>query len=616
MRKLALVGILAMAATAGCGILDGSADSDDDSDEGDAGAGNMPGGGSGGGGGQPAPPHALGIITLGETHSASGGAVVPSVSAFFVPDAASGAAAGAGVVCTRAVGSCEMVLTADCNDTCETSQYCAFDANCEPVCQDICDLTCPEDEFCYFAAPGSPACGRVERFDAGTLVFSGTTAPVTLLPPYTFSSDAETSLFTSGALLGVSASGAAEAGFAPFQQSFTATNLFQTSPSLESIGRGEVFGDQPLTLSWVPGTDALHITITLTDAARGSATLICEADDEGGSFSVPRQALRDAVEGRALSNVMVTLTRSRTEVHRGFDTQGQLSGATVQPVGWLELVTTSTEFHNFAGCQSGLAVCGDACANLMTDRNNCGACGNACAASDYGCTNGTCAPCAPEQASCGGRCIDTSEDPLNCGACNRVCAMGTECFYGQCEECFGTCSTCPEGGFCGNGCINLDTDETHCGDCDYPCETGDRCVGGECEAGCASGTTDCNGTCVNLTSDEANCGACARACTTGQTCTNSACMGGGGGCATGLEDCGGGVCADLDTNEEHCGECDYACQSSETCLDGVCETACAGGLTDCDGFCVNLTNDEDNCGQCSYACQADEECVGGACYYL
>jgi hypothetical protein len=69
---------------------------------------------------------------------------------------------------------------------------------------------------------------------------------------------------------------------------------------------------------------------------------------------------------------------------------------------------------------------------LTTDANNCGACGNACAAGTK-CNNGACG-CQAPQTSCGGTCVDTSTDTNNCGACGTACPVGQGCFSGACVD--------------------------------------------------------------------------------------------------------------------------------------------------------------------------------------
>lgn len=77
------------------------------------------------------------------------------------------------------------------------------------------------------------------------------------------------------------------------------------------------------------------------------------------------------------------------------------------------------------------STCGTACVDLQTDRNNCGACGVACALIDT-CAGGHC--CAPSQVFCAatGSCHDLLTDSLNCGTCGRDCD-GAACVDGVCR---------------------------------------------------------------------------------------------------------------------------------------------------------------------------------------
>ncbi len=67
--------------------------------------------------------------------------------------------------------------------------------------------------------------------------------------------------------------------------------------------------------------------------------------------------------------------------------------------------------------------------NLQTDRNNCGACGNACATNEI-CESGACQPCAVTQ--CNNSCVDTTVDSSNCGSCGNVCAGASACNASSC----------------------------------------------------------------------------------------------------------------------------------------------------------------------------------------
>jgi hypothetical protein len=136
----------------------------------------------------------------------------------------------------------------------------------------------------------------------------------------------------------------------------------------------------------------------------------------------------------------------------------------------------------------GLAVCGNTCANLVTDPQNCGSCGVACTAPVNGnaaCVGGTCgyqcdwgyvgcsylsggntgtrmiACCPPPPANatvqcgygachwacnagytqCNEACVDTHTDPRNCGSCNAACPSGV-CRNGVCAPVV-TCSGAP-----------------------------------------------------------------------------------------------------------------------------------------------------------------------------
>jgi hypothetical protein len=82
-------------------------------------------------------------------------------------------------------------------------------------------------------------------------------------------------------------------------------------------------------------------------------------------------------------------------------------------------------------------TCGDQCVDEYSDKNNCGACGNACTFSEV-CGAGQCG-CPYNWTLCsGGACIDTRTDPANCGACGVSCQSVTgdpsaQCVLGGCR---------------------------------------------------------------------------------------------------------------------------------------------------------------------------------------
>ena len=262
------------------------------------------------------------------------------------------------------------------------------------------------------------------------------------------------------------------------------------------------------------------------------------------------------------------------------------------------------------------------------------------------------AACASGLTYCGTACVDLMSDLNNCGACGSICEsqlVPVECRQGICER-----ATCEVGiEYCGavDGCRDLNSDPLHCGACQHPCATGESCVNGFCAGTCAQGLTNCNGVCVDLNSDDENCGACGNVC--GQVPNNPGvytyCEGGvcvAPQCPQGTTDCAN-YCADLMTSMVHCGACGVACAAGELCVNGVCTppAACAqqgqpcgaGGccvgfcgqdeICECvtDGFqCAGIgtggccsgqpCNADGFCGTCALfggACNADAECCSG-----
>lgn len=114
------------------------------------------------------------------------------------------------------------------------------------------------------------------------------------------------------------------------------------------------------------------------------------------------------------------------------------------------------------------------CALLDSDRMNCGACGNMCAANQT-CRAKECKCISHRLKNCSGVCVSTKGDPHNCGACGNACAAGEVCRAGQC--------TCPAGKTkCNNECVDTKTDQFNCGGCGTICELGSStCVAGTCK---------------------------------------------------------------------------------------------------------------------------------------
>ncbi|MCW5835285.1 MAG: hypothetical protein KIS78_22990 [Labilithrix sp.] len=237
--------------------------------------------------------------------------------------------------------------------------------------------------------------------------------------------------------------------------------------------------------------------------------------------------------------------------------------------------------------------------DLLSDRSNCGACGNACAAGTR-CFRGQCG-CPSGLTDCNGFCVDLTSDDLNCGAC------GTFCEYPDTP-----CEPMPENA--GYGCVASTCGELKCGfgsdDCD-----------GDLALGCAS-----NG-CETSLFEPTNCGACGRTCKAGEECREEngvidcrpSCE------ASGKVSCPGGFCADLLNDPENCGGCGLYCpfagpRQQRACDKGVCVVACAEGFGDCngdpsDGCETDLRSHPANCGACGVTCDLalGQPCVEGRC---
>lgn len=258
-------------------------------------------------------PHALATVVLGESH-ASKGASKAMVSVSFVPDAAT-----AHAVHGKVIAGCELATAASANG-------------------------------------GAGAATDGESFDGGPVAISGASTPMTLFPPYDWDAAEEGVPFAPGSKLEVRAEGAAGAGFEKFDETFTATQMIVTSPPLATLPHASIFGTGSLPITWLAGSDSIVVT-----ASGAGGTLRCNADDATGHFELPREVVKTAL-GNAKSLVL-SVARVRNDVKKGKKTKGTLEGATVQPVGWLSLTTTSVETASFecsgtectggpvAGCQ-------------------------------------------------------------------------------------------------------------------------------------------------------------------------------------------------------------------------------------------------------------------------
>lgn len=251
-------------------------------------------------------------------------------------------------------------------------------------------------------------------------------------------------------------------------------------------------------------------------------------------------------------------------------------------------------------CPDGQASCistnGTTCLDILSDPNNCGACGRVCG-NGGSCVGGAC-QCAGRFNLCLGVCVDLLTDAQSCGACGRRCGTGQSCSEGECR--------CPQGQlFCNGICINMST--ANCGSCGFRCPRGDLCVNGTCGCPGGGGHIICdNFQCTDWMNDNNNCGGCGLRCEPGSTCQMGACS-----CRDGGTRCGG-ECVDIRTNDNHCGQCNRHCGNG-TCVGGVCQ--CNAGATDCGAYysvCVDLQTSNLHCGSCNRTCYMTG-CIAGVC---
>lgn len=212
------------------------------------------------------------------------------------------------------------------------------------------------------------------------------------------------------------------------------------------------------------------------------------------------------------------------------------------------------------GCPDGKKACGTRCIDVQNDDGNCSACNIACDRTGpglperphafYGCGKGECGQLKCEEgfANCDGDLENGCETPVptkdNCGACGNACADDEECRLGEgnvpqcmCAPGLTLCGPpCPEGSVCPGLCVELTSDRFNCGACGVVCSpvvpnAFSSCNYGTCSYGCNQGWADCNdsssdGCETSIASDPNNCGGCGITCDLllGQACVAGRCV--------------------------------------------------------------------------------------------
>lgn len=155
-------------------------------------------------------------------------------------------------------------------------------------------------------------------------------------------------------------------------------------------------------------------------------------------------------------------------------------------------------------------VCGTACVSLVTDPENCGACGHAVELAGGECRGGI-ATCPEGTEECDGVCADLATDLAHCGVCNRAVAPDETCVDGQ--------PACASDRLrCGTQCIDPQTDPAHCGACGQVVGDDQACIGGAPVCMDPSAIECDDNPCVDASSDPSHCGGCGSVCPSGGEC--------------------------------------------------------------------------------------------------
>jgi hypothetical protein len=279
-------------------------------------------------------------------------------------------------------------------------------------------------------------------------------------------------------------------------------------------------------------------------------------------------------------------------------------------------------------CGAGTTACNESCVNTLTDAKNCGACNAVCPGGEV-CSAGTCGvscgagltQCAPagtsgDAGADGGvsLCIDMLTDRQNCGGCGLACASGQVCSEGTCA------ATCQPGLVnCSQSCVDPKTSGQHCGatagcgagagSSGTVCPSGQVCTGGTCQTTCLANEVQCDGSCIDPLTNPEFCGAKGSCTTTTGDNTDSA----GSICPTG-EVCSAGACAiSCQPSQVKCGD---------TCIDPTTSLAHCGATADCaaanagldctktPGTVCTVTN---GTASCAVSCPTGEVACNGIC---
>jgi hypothetical protein len=334
------------------------------------------------------------------------------------------------------------------------------------------------------------------------------------------------------------------------------------------------------------------------------------------------------------------------------DTPCEIPNAVVDcPAGVCSFVRCN---DGFGDCNSDLVL--DGCETELNQDQYCGSCDTDCTVtSDPVCAGGQCSDVVcpdPDTADCaqnGLPCeVDLLTDPDNCGGCGVACAFSTGsphaapdliCDDGQCQPvCDPLWADC--NGDYQDGCETPTNTLTNCGGCGDACAIANAsatCASGQCEvSSCASDWADCNmddTSCETQLGTTSHCTGCGMGCSLANAVATCAGSAGSHSCAvsactqTHFANCdntaSNGCEVDKRTNVNHCGACGNACRnhahvSNATCSANACNYTCAAGWGNCNSTagCETALNTNTDCTGCGVACSRSNgtaSCSTGSC---
>jgi cytochrome c peroxidase len=254
--------------------------------------------------------------------------------------------------------------------------------------------------------------------------------------------------------------------------------------------RGPLFTDQGFHNTGVPsivdspdlGSDGERkfFTASLRDVAKTSPYM---HDGSYGTLDEVIELYRwgGMANGSPKDRFMVPLdTFTDDDKHDLIAFLGALSGPPIAPE-LARTIAVAPPMQTTCSAMDGNAglVCNGTCTSIVTDENNCGACGRICGDAEV--CMGDCYPlnCMAPTVGCDHACVDVGSDDTNCGGCGNTCPAMTACMAGICQPLM----CMPPAMACSNDCVDVLTDPAHCGGCSTVCPSNKpTCVAGTCKA--------------------------------------------------------------------------------------------------------------------------------------